>query len=137
MDRRDFLTALGLGGAAIACAQCLGGCNPGDNGITGPSNVDFTLNLDDPANSALKSVGGYVYHGGVIVARTAGGYVALSQQCTHQGTTVYYDAGINRFVCPSHGSTFNTGGGVTGGPAPTPLTTYHTTLSGSSLRVKS
>jgi cytochrome b6-f complex iron-sulfur subunit len=114
------------------------GCAPQDNPITAPTNVDFTLDLTSAGYAGLKTKGGYVYNGGVIVALTTDGtYVALSQRCTHQGTTVIYDLGSNQFYCPSHGSLFATSGAVTRGPAAHPLTAYKTTLSGDSLRVYS
>jgi Rieske Fe-S protein len=46
------------------------------------------------------------------------------------------DVGINNmFYCPAHGSTFNSAGAVTGGPAPSALQVYNTQLSGSTLHV--
>lgn len=138
MDRKEFLSTLGLGAVAIACTYCLNGCKPLDNPITAPTNVNFTLDLTAPANAALTKNGGYIYNGGVIVARTAdGSYVALSQTCTHQGGTVQYVESGNRFWCPSHNSYFATNGSVIGGPAPSSLATYHTALTGTSLRVYS
>jgi cytochrome b6-f complex iron-sulfur subunit len=138
MDRKEFLSTLGLGAAALACSYCLNGCKPLDNPITAPTNVDFTLDLTSPANAALNTNGGYLYQGGVIVARTASGtYVALSQTCTHAGSTVQYVEGSNRFYCPSHGSNFGTDGSVVNGPASSPLARYITTLTGTSLRVHS
>jgi len=129
MDRKEFLSALGMGTMAAVCAYCLDGCKQPDNPVSAPTNVDFTL---DPANPA------YVYNGGVIVARTVAGIcVAVSQACTHQGTTVVCDASGNQFYCPSHGSTFATTGAVTRGPAGSPLVAYKTTLTGNSHRVSS
>jgi cytochrome b6-f complex iron-sulfur subunit len=137
MDRKEFLTAMGIGAVAVVSTYCLGGCKANEPGITGPANVDFTLDLTAAANSALKSFGGYVYNSGVIVAHTPSGYVAVSLQCTHQGNTVYYDGNSNDFICPAHGSKFNTSGGVINGPASSPLTRYNTSLNGDSLRVYS
>ncbi len=125
----------GLGAAAIACGACFDGCKPEDV-PSAPTNVNFTLDLTAPANAALNSNGGYVYHDGIIVARTSGAnYVAVSQVCTHAGSTIYFDLSINQFHCPSHGSTFATDGTVTGGPASSNLARYNTTLTGTSLRV--
>lgn len=141
MDRKEFLATLGIGAAALACAQCFAGCQS-PNGAPGvpaaPTNVDFTLDLADAANSALTRSGGYLYKDGVIVAHlTSGSYVALSQVCTHQGGTVQYVASANLFHCPVHGSNFSTSGSVLNGPAATSLVMYHTSLSGTSLRVYS
>ena len=136
MDRKEFLSIIGLGAAAVACSACLDACAPDAQVAAPPTNVDFTLDLTAAQNASLKSVGGYIYQDSLIVARISNGsYVALSSICTHAGATVYYDLSINRFFCPSHGSTFATDGSVVIGPAGTPLKKYNTTLSGNSLRV--
>jgi len=139
MDRKEFLSVLGLGAAAVACEICLGGCNNPNAGmtITAPTNVDFTLDLTNPAWTGLAAAGGYVYNGGVIVAHASSGYVAVSQACTHQGSTILFDSSNNTFFCPAHGSRFSLTGGVLNGPAGSPLGTYKTSLTGNSLRVYS
>ena len=138
MDRKEFLSLLGISSAALALTYCFGGCQPMNNGPTAPSNVDFTLDLTNAANSSLNTNGGYVYHGGVIVARTiSGSYVAVSQTCTHAGGTVVYDSRINDFYCPVHGSVFSTSGLVVSGPASGALMKYNVSFSGTSLRVYS
>lgn len=137
MDRREFLSKFGIGAAAATCAYCISGCKPQDSGITAPTNVDFTLDLTAPANSGLRSVGGYLVNNGVIVAHARSGYIAVSAACTHQGTTIYFDGGNNIFVCPSHGSTFTASGSVINGPASSPLGQYNTKLTGNMLRVYS
>ncbi len=138
MERREFLSILGIGGAAAVCSYCLGGCQTNNAVTNAPTNVNFTLDLTNPSYSALKSNGGYVYYGGVIVARlTNSSYVALSQTCTHQGATVVYDVNSNTFFCPSHGSIFGTDGSVIRGPAGSPLARYATSLNGNLLTVHS
>ncbi len=137
MNRKEFLSAFGLGAAALACSYCLDGCKVNDTGVTAPTNVDFTLDLSSQANANLNSVGGYAYNSGVIVAHASSGFVALSSACTHQGSTVYYDVASDSFLCPSHGSRFATNGSVLRGPASSPLAQYHTSLNGTSLRVYS
>jgi cytochrome b6-f complex iron-sulfur subunit len=136
MDRKEFLATLGLGAAVIACNACLSGCSKTDNVTGPPTSVDFTLDLTDPANAALNTAGGYVYNGGVIVARaSSSSFVAVSQVCTHAGGTVRFDG--TQFVCPVHGSTFRTDGSVSRGPAASALARYNTALNGNSLRVYS
>jgi len=143
MDRKDFLAQLGLTSAAIFAGACLGGCSKDDGGTPGggvvpPANVDFTINLADSANSALTTPGGYMYQSGVIVALTLSNqYIAVAQKCTHEGTTVVFEGGNNRFYCPNHGSTYSTTGAVTMGPAPDALKRFNTTLTGTNLRVYS
>ena len=136
MDRKEFLSTLGLGAAAIACSYCFGGCQSSEDVAAPPTNVDFTLDLNDPAYSTLKTNGNFIYKDGIIVTRTASGeYVAVSSTCTHEGNTVQYAASGNRFNCPRHGSNFATDGSVINGPAARSLAKYNTSLNGTSLRV--
>jgi len=138
VDRKEFLSMLGLGGAAAVCSYCFGGCNPSDPLTPPPANVDFTLDLSDPSYAALKNVGSYLYSHSLIIAHTTSGvYVAASSTCTHAGAIVFYDPSGNRFHCPAHGSDFATNGSVINGPAGNALATYHATLTGTLLHIYS
>lgn len=143
MDRKEFLSLLGLtvgGGVAIAC---LNSCSKestvtpgGSSGGGNSGKIDFTLNLADATNAVLNNNGGFLVKNGVIVARTQGGvYIAVAAACTHQGTIIQYQGNNQRFFCPNHGSTFSETGSVLNGPATGALKQYRTELSGSSLRV--
>jgi cytochrome b6-f complex iron-sulfur subunit len=139
MDRKEFLVKFGISATAI-CAACILGCS--EDSTTGaptpPENVDFSLDLNASENSALKTNGGYIYKDGLIIGRVnESTYVAVSQYCTHQGTTVQFEAGSSRFHCSNHGSNFNLSGGIINGPASTPLKKYNTELNGNTLRVYS
>ena len=138
MDRRTFLSQVGIGAAAVLMPACLGGLAGCSKSSTTPATttaIDFTLNV---SSGALASNGGYLVNNGVIVARTMSGtYIAVSASCTHQGTNVGYNSSSNDFVCPSHGAVFSSTGAVMQGPAATNLTKYNTTLTGTSLRVYS
>ncbi len=137
MKRKEFLSIIGIGAAAVACTACLGGCKQEDSIIEAPTDIDFTLDLTDAnTNNGLNSTG--VITNGVIVVKTAGGiYRAVSSGCTHQGVTVFYRRSSNDFYCSSHGSRFNPEGGVITGPATRALTQYNTSLNANLLRVYS
>ena len=146
MKRLEFIQLFGFG-ATMALSGCLGSCaskkedpQPPITPST-PTAIDFTIDLADPANDRLNNPAfGYVYgaSGRVIVAKTtAGGYVALSSACTHQGTTVQFQSGSNNFLCPNHGSEFSTSGGVLNGPASAALRSYRVTQTGTVLRITS
>lgn len=158
MTRIEFLKSLGLSGATLftVLATCtLESCsskasdptpssgttnnNTSNTGITGTNtgnSIDFTIDISNAANATLRNNGGALLSGDVIVARTNNGdYIALSKACTHQGTTVDFQAAQNRFFCANHGSVFNLTGGVVIGPAASPLRQFQTALSGNSLRV--
>ena len=141
MDRKEFLLKAGQCTAVLVFGSCLNSCSPGSstgNIPTAPQNVDFTLDLSKQENSALNSVGGYLYQGGIIIAKINDNtFSALSQVCTHQGATVDYEASAKRFHCPNHGSNFDINGNVINGPAASPLQKYNTSLIGTNLRVYS
>jgi cytochrome b6-f complex iron-sulfur subunit len=138
MDRKEFLSLLGAGAAAVVASGLLNACNNANNNITNPITADFTLNLTDGAYSALQSNGGFVYSNDVIVARTmTGTFIAVSAICTHAGGVVSYVPNTNIFRCPLHGSNFTSTGAVANGPASTPLQQFKTALNGSILRVYS
>ncbi len=139
MNRKEFIYKFGVGTAALTVCSCMMGCG-GEDEVTGPppppANVDFTLDLTDPANSSLTSNGGSLYRGGILVGRVnASTFIALSQVCTHQGTTVQFQLANNRIHCPNHGSNYTLDGTVINGPAAQALRKYNTELNGNLLRV--
>jgi cytochrome b6-f complex iron-sulfur subunit len=141
MERKEFLSLLGLSTAGIFAGACLGSCSKTSatqGVVTAPTVVDFTIDLSLPANNNLASDGGYIYSNGIIVARTtAGNYVAVSQACTHEGVSVQYVSSQDLFYCPSHGAKYSDNGAVISGPTSVALKQYNTSLSGNSLRIYS
>jgi len=132
VDRSEFIRLTGSG-VALTLLGCLSGCSDNSAFPTAPTNVDFSL---DVSSGSLASNGGYLVKNGVLIARTlSGAFIAVSAACTHQGTTLEYQAASHRFFCFSHGSTFNENGVVTNGPATQSLTVYKTSLTGSSLHI--
>lgn len=135
MTRKEFIQLVGVGSGTAFFIHCLQGCKKADNSPAA-STVDFTLDLTQSSNAALKNNGGYIYNSGVIVARTStGNYIAVAAACTHEGTNIQFDLSNNRFHCSNHGANFSTSGTVITGPASTALKQYTTTLNGNSLRV--
>jgi cytochrome b6-f complex iron-sulfur subunit len=138
MERKDFLKqSLALAGLGFIPTVLVQSCSKQSN--SGPTNVDFTLDLTAADNAALNTVGGSRVVNGVIVIRTSTtGFDALSSACTHEGCTVGYSATAAAIVCPCHNGRFNAAtGAVISGPPPKALTKYTATLSGNILTVKS
>jgi cytochrome b6-f complex iron-sulfur subunit len=138
MERRQFLESLGIGAAFVLTATCLQSCKKDDTSTTTPTTgLDFTLNIDDAANAALKINGGYIISNGVVVAKDKDGkFVAATQTCSHEGfKQVEFDKTQNEFKCTRHGARFSTAGAGLNSEASKGLTVYKTTLTGSSLRV--
>lgn len=135
MDRKEFLSQLGIGGASLFAATCMQACSK-DN--TAPSNVDFQLDLGTNAYASLKIPGNHVIVQGVIVAlSTSNTYLAVSSSCPHQGVQVQFQSSQNQFICTAHNSVFTSTGARVSGPAPKGLTQYKTSLTGNILRVYS
>jgi cytochrome b6-f complex iron-sulfur subunit len=124
MDRRTFLTALGLGGvgfsALIAAVGNLLYLKPAVD--YGPPTV-IRAGKPDEYKEGIKEV---MEDQRVVIVRDKRGFAAISITCTHLGCTVRTsDAG---FECPCHGSQYDNDGFVTGGPAPRPLDWYQVSI---------
>jgi cytochrome b6-f complex iron-sulfur subunit len=124
MDRRTFLTALGLGGvgfsALIAAVGNLLYLKPAVD--YGPPTV-IRAGKPDEYKEGIKEV---MEDQRVVIVRDKKGFAAISITCTHLGCTVRTsDAG---FECPCHGSQYDNDGFVTGGPAPRPLDWYQVSI---------
>ncbi|NBT16457.1 MAG: hypothetical protein EBS95_08960 [Chitinophagia bacterium] len=52
MDRKEFLSQIGIGGAGLFAAACLQACSKSS---AAPSNVDLQLDLSTPAYASLKT----------------------------------------------------------------------------------
>ena len=137
MERRKFIGTLSAPVVA-GCAVCMGACSKsssGGNGTAGGS-ANFTVDL----GSNLLAVGSSLVQSGVIVVRLAAGntpasFTAVQVACTHEGTSINFNAAQNKFICPNHGSTFSTSGSVTLGPATTNLKSYNISISGNTMTV--
>ena len=140
MDRKEFLFVMGMTAGSLAVISCLGCSKNSGNGpsTSGPTAVDFTLDLNASSSAELVKNGGYLSANGVLVAHTlAGAYIAVQLSCTHESYPLIYEASAAQFYCNNHGSAFSETGAVINSPARTNLTTYKTTLTGTSLRVYS
>lgn len=131
-NRRDVLRQAGvllavLAVPTLAHADPDGEGDRDDDGRRGALNTPAgkgTLDLGAVSGFKPGSVTDRTAQGGVVVARTASGLIALSPVCTHQGCTVPFSGAAQAFVCPCHGARFAPDGAVTGGPARDPLSRY-------------
>tara|TARA_A100001011_G_C13939985_1_gene686742 strand:- start:168 stop:608 length:441 start_codon:yes stop_codon:yes gene_type:complete len=138
INRRQFLTELGLGTGAIMATYCFGGltsCDEGSDYKVGE--VDFILNLDESPNEALKTVGGYVRTNKVVIALISeGNFVAVTQICSHQGAENVTFRSMNRdFYCTKHGAIFDLQGNGLNSNGSKGIMVYQTSLSGNRLRI--
>jgi cytochrome b6-f complex iron-sulfur subunit len=145
MNRREFLTWVGIGGLAtslpIALAACQG--SPSDN-------------ADAPASSSPREDGfvavgtittlddkGFIFDKqfdpeSVLVVRdpaNADALVAVGAVCPHEGCDVEWDR-QEQFTCPCHNSIFALDGTVVQGPANKPLPLFEAKIEGNDILVK-
>ena len=101
------------------------------NGSVFTLNIDASSPLNTVGNAALVQASGRQF----LVARTAQDtFVALTATCTHEACTV---SGYTNqtYVCPCHGSRYNTAGTVLSGPAPRNLAQFATAFANNVLTV--
>lgn len=136
MDRKEFLsTTLALCSLGLIPAGVFESCSKAAN--TGPTNLNFTVDLTSAPNAALNTVGGTLVVSGVLIIRySATEFYAFSAYCTHEGCAVGYNSTSARIVCPCHGGVFNANtGAVLSGPPPAGLSKYNVALTGNTLSI--
>jgi nitrite reductase/ring-hydroxylating ferredoxin subunit len=137
MNRNDFLQKISLGAAFALTVGCLGACSQDEN-MASPlpsGDVDFDVDLNDAANAALLTSGGYIIKNKVVIAKdTQGEYVAATQRCSHEGLyrVIYKN---NEWYCPEHGAKYNLQGTGLNSDGRKGLTVYKTELNGTILRI--
>ena len=134
MNRKEFLSKLGIGAAFALTTTCLGGCAK-NNDLQPLGDVDFTIDLADTANSKLLDNGGYIIQNRVVIAKNNDGeYVAATEQCSHEGTYAMILRN-NEWYCTDHGARFDLNGTGLNKDGEKGLTIYKTSLNGTVLRV--
>jgi cytochrome b6-f complex iron-sulfur subunit len=134
-NRRDFCRRLASTAGAAALFSGCGG-NPSSS-IPGTSLPTISGSVTSAgvavalaATSPLASTGAMALvtssAGNFLVTRIgATTFTALTAQCTHEACVVSSSTG-QAFVCPCHGSQFDTAGRVIVGPAVAPLRQFQT-----------
>ena len=120
MDRRDFITFVGLGWIASSLPVLIAACSSPKS--KGWQTIGTTTDLDKTGQLLAKNspVGPVL----VVGTSKSNHLVAVNPTCTHAGCTVEWKDDAKRFSCPCHGSEFANDGKVQKGPAATPLATY-------------
>jgi nitrite reductase/ring-hydroxylating ferredoxin subunit len=150
-SRREFCGHVCRVALTGVVGSALGACGGGSGSPTGPSggapslatlsgaSAGGSVTLAIDAAGPLGPVGGAALvqsqSGGFLVSRTStDAFTALTSTCTHQACTVSGFAN-QRYVCPCHGSTYDTSGRVIQGPAPAPLRSFATAFAGGVLTI--
>jgi cytochrome b6-f complex iron-sulfur subunit len=150
--RREFCTnacriasIAAIGGAVSTLLQGCGGGNPAAPssvqalplvaGTLSGASVLVTVDAASPLAAVGSAAMVQVPNGVILVAHVAqNSFTALSAACTHAACTIT-GYGSGTFVCPCHGSQFDTSGRVVGGPAPANLLTFGTSFASGVLTI--
>jgi cytochrome b6-f complex iron-sulfur subunit len=139
MDRRKFLTWVGVGTLAHSLPMILAACNstsedaPQATSESPQPEIDTSVRRDGfQAVGTLEQLDqeGVILNRSsaaepVLVIRNAENtLVAFNPTCTHQQCTVEFQAAGKILTCPCHGSQFSPDGTVVKGPATRPLATF-------------
>lgn len=155
MKRGEFISQIGLSSQALLAFYCFGAtsCKNSDveaqpnnvpikeagltgNAESGSGKIDFSLDLTLPVNAPLKTAGGFVRVGSVLVAQTLkGAYVAVAKFCTHSAGVLVFQPESDDFWCPVHGSLFNLDGTVKQSPAPVAVKLYKVEINADKTRL--
>lgn len=139
MNRRIFLRWIGLGWLTSALLPILVACDfrriaakPRSDSFVAVGNIS---ELDQSAGKLQVQVGDtqLIVVGNASQSQTI---LALNPTCPHAGCNVQWEANQRQFVCPCHGSEFDSRGRVTQGPAAKDLAGYSVKVEGRSILVK-
>jgi cytochrome b6-f complex iron-sulfur subunit len=144
MERRAFLTWVGVGWVASSLPIALAAC---DSKTTQTSLASQPQSASSGGYKPVGSVSeldknGYLLSkrspvGPVLLVRaSAKNLVAVNPTCTHRGCTVAWVAQQNKFYCPCHSAEYAPDGKVIKGPATRPLKTYAAKIENDSILVK-
>ena len=137
VSRRTFLTCVAAGTAGAALGGLLG-CAAA---LTYPATVvDGQISLSRSKLEQLAGVNKPVVVKApdlpdpvILIPVDEKNFRAVSAKCTHLGCHVR--PAKNFLVCPCHGSTYDLGGEVIRGPAPSALTTYPVEVNGDRIKI--
>jgi succinate dehydrogenase / fumarate reductase iron-sulfur subunit len=138
VDRRTFLTQVGVGVLGIGSAIVLGAVATGT--AVGPALakvpkqwVPLTVLENLKPGEVTTVLMKYDVNSGlyrqqvsapVLVSRTGDEIVCFKSSCPHLGCVVKWEAQLGRFRCSCHGGNFDREGNVIAGPPPRPLDRY-------------
>lgn len=139
MNRRTFITWMGVGGLASYLPVALVACSSTDNETAselvrsdGFQAIGTVENFDE--NGVLLNA-----NIPAVVIKNIGqndGFSAFNPTCTHLDCTVEWQGDKKEFFCPCHDSRFAADGQALEGPADQPLAVYEVKREGNVILVK-
>ena len=128
MDRRTFLTLVGVGGIATNLPVAFAKESRFQSTIAQNGINDFiSIGSLDDLNKKGQILDKKSPIGSILIVanpEVPNGLSAVNPTCTHEGCTVKWKEDKNYFDCPCHDARFTIDGSVAKGPAKEPLETY-------------
>lgn len=140
ISRMEFLKSMGFKGASLLAIYCgasaISSCiNEAGDPANGPTAIDFTVDLNDPANAQLLNAGGYLVINKIVVARvSADAFAAVTQVCSHENRSKVVFRN-DEFYCTEHGARYTLEGKGLNSEGKKGIKAYNTEFSGSSVHV--
>jgi cytochrome b6-f complex iron-sulfur subunit len=138
LSRHAFLKQMGLKGASLFAAYCIGisatSCSVEKGSGT---DDDFTIDISKGSFKVLQQTGGWVKVRNVVIARTASDtLVAVTSICSHEGENqITYRPAEGDFRCAAHGAEFDLSGSGKNKKGRKGLTLYQVAMQNSNLRI--
>ncbi len=146
MNRREFISWVGVGSIASSLPVALAACSTQD--LMSSAQAAEPKSTRSDGFAAIGSVAELNQKGQiskkvngkpVAVVRNPSNtkaVLAVNPTCTHKGCTVAWKKADKAFVCPCHGAKFASDGTVLQEPATRPLKTYKAKVEGDQVLVK-
>ncbi len=136
MDRRTFLSWIGVGTLASSLPAVIAACSQDITETTPTTKLITVGNISELDNNR------FIFNETdlsqpILVFRNSKtqNIIAVDPKCTHQGCNVEFDAEQQLLICPCHNSQFFLDGTVAKKPAEQSLTIYETKQEGESIVV--
>ncbi|WP_283411504.1 Rieske 2Fe-2S domain-containing protein [Algoriphagus winogradskyi] len=136
----EFLKSMGFKGASLLAIYCgasaISSCiNEAGDPTNGPTAIDFTLDLNDPANAQLLNTGGYLVINKIVVARVStDAFAAVTQVCSHENRSKVVFRN-DEFYCTEHGARYTLEGKGLNSEGKKGIKAYNTEFTGTSVHV--
>ncbi|MGI0491865.1 ubiquinol-cytochrome c reductase iron-sulfur subunit [Alkalinema pantanalense CENA528] len=147
MNRREFVSWVGLGWIASSLPVAIAACSSQPSASTAPSAGSSQL-PPPPATTNAIAIGeaadldkagfikGQAGDKPVVAVKVKDQITAVNPTCTHKGCVVDWKADQQKFVCPCHGATYAADGSAPTKPASNPLATYAVKVEGGKVLVE-
>ena len=136
MNKRHLMNTILLNSVYASCGTLLGGylsffypksSGGNGNGLTAKDKIGDDVKVDSwlkdhkyPSRELVQGLKGDPYYLITNIDNKLDKF-ALNAVCTHLGCVVPWNSAENKFMCPCHGSQYNSEGKVVRGPAPRSL----------------